>query len=95
MCQSRQNSRGLRDSSGSRNFGAVRSQLVNYGNILLEADQTLMPADPLNRIGEERARVEALLHLLDDKFLPSIPPAPGGFVEDLGNTVWAQMPERP
>ena len=73
-----------KSSSGNENFGAVQSQLQNYGNTVNAA----LPygPDPANRAGEQAARVEILQHILVDKLLPSIPDT--GF-DDTDKT-WAQ-----
>ena len=69
-------------SGGTRNFGAVASQLQNYGDILV--DTTLGPygLDLNNQVGGQGARVEMLQSLLNDQVLPSIPDCPGGLHED-------------
>lgn len=65
-------------SSGSQNFGAVGSQLQNYISQLLLAPPN-GANDPANRIGEQAARLETLVHVLNERLLPSIPA--NGFVE--------------
>lgn len=73
-------------SAGSENFGSVQAQLNNYRAKLLSADTSAQPLDFANRVGEQEARLDTLEHLLNDKLLPSIPPA--GFIED--DNSWAQ-----
>jgi hypothetical protein len=59
-----------KDSSGSQNLGAVASQLQNYRSQLPGPN---VDDDPANRIGEQKARLDTLEHVLNDRFLPSIP----------------------
>ena len=63
-------------SSGSQNFGAVTSQLNNYRSLLPPPN---VDDDLANRIGEQKARLDTLEHLLNERLLPSIPP--DGFKE--------------
>ena len=75
-------------SGGTRNFGAVASQLQNYGNILVDATLGPYGSDSDNRVAGQGARVETLLGFLKDKVKPSIPGCPGGLLE--ADSTWTQ-----
>jgi hypothetical protein len=70
-------------SAGAQTFQSHQQQLEAYGTQL--AGMTVVGPDPANRIGEQLAAVDILLHILVDKVLPSIPPQ--GWMED--DDTWA------
>ena len=72
-------------SAGAQNFGAVQAQLSNYQAQLAQAESSAGP-DPVNRLGEHKARAETLQHILNDRLAPSVPTS--GFVES--DRTWAE-----
>ena len=64
-------------SAGDQNCQAFVSQFTSFSNSLAAASGP--GADPANRRGELRARVETLMHVYEERFVPSIPA--GAFVE--------------
>ena len=70
-----------KQSGGAQNFGAVNSQLSNYQSNLLGADRSgpNRPADLSNEYGQQVARVETLIFLLENRLEPSV--SANGFSE--------------
>jgi hypothetical protein len=61
-----------KSSAGSENCQSFLSQLKGYQSTLNSATTTAA-LDPANRLGELKARVFVLIHVYNDRFLPSIP----------------------
>lgn len=59
---------------------AFRDQLTTYGNTLPAYPQDPPLPDPANRLGEQKARVDTLTRLFDERFVPSI--LPKGFCRE-------------
>jgi hypothetical protein len=64
-------------SAGDQNCQAFLTQFTSFGNTL--AGAPVVGPDPANRKGELQARAATLLHVYQQRFVPSIPA--GGFVE--------------
>ncbi len=69
-----------KQSSGANACQAFEEQLGHYRDTLDNA--VPYGVDPANRLGELRARVDVIFHVLLDRFLPSVPD--GGFCVETG-----------
>jgi len=92
-----------KQSAGSENCGAFRSHLQNLeywlDGISVQETSTGQEPDVANRLGELKARAATMLHVLDERFLPTVPGGlDPGFVEQQNTNVdpdWTPPPETP
>ena len=59
-----------KQSQGDENCQSFVTQITNYRDSL---PATTSPTDVANRLGEQKARVDVILHVFNTRFLPSIP----------------------
>jgi len=70
--------RDPKTSASNENCQSFKSQFLGYKSALDSIPAASPTADPANRIGSLKARAMTILHVYDERFLPSIPR--GGFV---------------